>query len=84
MVIDLSLINSIDLLFRILFLLQHFAISHLLFSLSLSLSLSLSPNRSHVSLYHALGKGTLSFLKGCLTLERVSFGLFQEQLIYDN
>lgn len=27
---------------------------------------------SHCSLYHALGQGTLSFLKGCLTLERVS------------
>lgn len=25
---------------------------------------------SHCSLYHALGKATLSFLKGCLTLER--------------
>ncbi|KAH7638360.1 tetratricopeptide repeat protein 39b-like protein [Dermatophagoides farinae] len=25
---------------------------------------------SHCSLYHALGQGTLSFLKGCLTLER--------------
>lgn len=32
---------------------------------------------SHCSLYHALGKGTLSFLKGCLTIERVSFLAFR-------
>ena len=34
-------------------------------------ALDLCEKWAHVSLYHALGKATLGFLKGVLTLERV-------------
>lgn len=43
-------------------------------------ALDLCDKWAHQSLYHALGKGTLCFLKGCLTLERAEIQRAMEAL----